>query len=47
MTYHSNPNEHLDTDNDGVGNNADDDDDGDTWLDSQEQDCQTDSLNSK
>lgn len=41
-----NPNEHLDTDNDGVGNNADDDDDGDTWLDSQEQDCQTDSLNS-
>jgi hypothetical protein len=41
-----NPNEQLDTDNDGVGNNADDDDDGDTWLDSQEQDCQTDSLNS-
>jgi len=37
--------EWLDTDGDGIGNNADTDDDGDGWSDAAEYSCQTDSLN--
>ena len=37
--------EWLDTDSDGVGNNADGDDDGDSWSDTEEEDCLTESLN--
>ena len=40
-------NEWLDTDGDEIGNNADDDDDGDQWSDSDEQECETDSLDSE
>ncbi|HEY9031879.1 MAG TPA: outer membrane beta-barrel protein [Kangiella sp.] len=37
-------NEWLDTDNDGIGNNADDDDDGDTYNDVTEDTCGSDPL---
>ena len=40
-------NEWLDTDGDEIGDNADDDDDGDLWSDSDEQSCETDSLDSE
>ena len=40
-------NEWLDTDGDEICNNADDDDDGDLWSDSDEQSCETDSLDSE
>ena len=40
------PSEQLDTDYDGIGNNADTDDDGDGLLDSEELDLGTDPLNS-
>ena len=39
--------EWLDTDGDDIGDNTDEDDDGDLWSDSDEQTCQTDSLNSE
>ncbi|MFB6317397.1 T9SS type A sorting domain-containing protein [Saccharicrinis sp. FJH54] len=39
------PTETVDTDNDGIGNNADTDDDGDGFLDSDETDNGTDPLN--
>jgi hypothetical protein len=40
------PGETKDTDSDGIGNNADTDDDGDNWLDSVEAMCLTDALSS-
>jgi alpha-tubulin suppressor-like RCC1 family protein/predicted flap endonuclease-1-like 5' DNA nuclease len=33
------PTEWVDTDNDGIGNNADDDDDGDGWTETEETEC--------
>jgi len=36
--------EWLDTDGDGTGDNSDTDDDGDTWLDSEEEECNSDPL---
>jgi hypothetical protein len=39
--------EWLDTDGDDIGDNTDEDDDGDQWSDSDEQTCQTDSLDSE
>jgi len=39
--------EWLDTDGDGIGDNSDQDDDSDLWEDSDEQICQTDSLDSE
>jgi hypothetical protein len=39
--------EWSDTDGDGIGDNADQDDDGDQWSDSDEQSCNTDSLDSE
>ena len=39
--------EWLDTDGDDIGDNADEDDDGDLWSDSDEQSCETDSLDSE
>jgi ABC-type branched-subunit amino acid transport system substrate-binding protein len=39
--------EWLDTDGDNIGDNTDEDDDGDLWSDSDEQTCQTDSLDSE
>ncbi len=41
------PNENTDTDGDGIGNNADDDDDGDLWVDVDEEECQTNSIDSE
>ena len=40
-------NEWLDTDEDGTGNNADDDDDGDNWSDADEERCGSDPLDSQ
>ncbi len=37
-------NEHIDTDNDGIGDNADNDDDNDGWEDTAEIDCNTNST---
>ena len=39
--------EWLDTDGDDIGDNTDEDDDGDLWSDSDEQSCETDSLDSE
>ena len=39
--------EWIDTDGDGIGDNSDQDDDSDLWEDSDEQTCQTDSLDSE
>ena len=39
MMTSSRSSETTDTDNDGLGNNADYDDDGDGWNDTQELDC--------
>ena len=39
--------EWLDTDGDNIGDNTDEDDDGDLWSDSDEQSCETDSLDSE
>ena len=39
--------EWLDTDGDNIGDNTDEDDDGDYWSDSDEQSCETDSLDSE
>ena len=38
--------EWIDSDNDGIGDNADEDDDNDNWLDSDELECGTDPLDS-
>ncbi|MDA9306152.1 gliding motility-associated C-terminal domain-containing protein [Flavobacteriaceae bacterium] len=42
--FPSDPNEYLDTDNDGIGNNTDTDDDGDGWSDEIEDQEGSDSL---
>ena len=39
-----NENEHIDSDNDGTGDNADNDDDNDSWNDTAEIDCGTNST---
>ena len=44
MTFSLDPTEWEDTDSDGIGNNADLDDDGDGWTDSDESICGTDPL---